>query len=53
MSTNDAVIQEFRNNEGRVGGHWVGRDLLLLTTIGHTTGADARRRRFTRATATG
>ena len=38
MGTNDAVIQEFRNNEGRVGGHWEGRDLLLLATIGRTAG---------------
>ena len=32
------VIEEFRANEGRVGGHWEGRDLLLLTTTGRRSG---------------
>jgi len=35
---NTAVIEEFRANEGRVGGHWEGRDLLLLTTTGRRSG---------------
>ncbi len=38
MSTgnwNDAVIEEFRTNSGKVGGHFNGKTLLLL----HTTGA--------------
>ena len=35
---NTAVIEEFRANAGRVGGHWEGRDLLLLTTAGRKTG---------------
>ena len=32
------MIAEFRANGGRVGGHWEGRDLLLLTTFGRRTG---------------
>jgi deazaflavin-dependent oxidoreductase (nitroreductase family) len=36
--TNDEVIAEFRANGGTVGGHWEGRDLLLLTTSGRKTG---------------
>lgn len=36
--TNEEVIAEFRANGGRVGGHWVGRDLLLLTTYGRRSG---------------
>ena len=35
---NTAVIEEFRANDGRVGGHWEGRDLLLLTTTGRKSG---------------
>jgi deazaflavin-dependent oxidoreductase (nitroreductase family) len=35
---NAAIIEEFRANEGRVGGHWDGRDLLLLTTTGRKSG---------------
>ncbi len=35
---NTAVIEEFRANGGRVGGHWEGRDLLLLTTTGRRSG---------------
>jgi deazaflavin-dependent oxidoreductase (nitroreductase family) len=35
---NRAVIEEFRANAGRVGGHWQGRDLLLLTTTGRRSG---------------
>jgi len=32
------IIEEFRANAGRVGGHWEGRDLLLLTTTGRKSG---------------
>ncbi len=35
---NRAIIEEFRANEGRVGGSWEGRDLLLLTTTGRRSG---------------
>lgn len=35
---NAAIIEEFRANAGKVGGHWEGRDLLLLTTIGRKSG---------------
>jgi deazaflavin-dependent oxidoreductase (nitroreductase family) len=35
---NRAVIEEFRANAGKLGGHWDGRDLLLLTTRGRHTG---------------
>jgi deazaflavin-dependent oxidoreductase (nitroreductase family) len=35
---NTAVIDEFRANAGKVGGHWEGRDLLLLTTTGRKSG---------------
>jgi len=35
---NTAIIEEFRANAGRVGGHWEGRDLLLLTTTGRKSG---------------
>jgi deazaflavin-dependent oxidoreductase (nitroreductase family) len=37
---NRAVIDEFRANGGRVGGHWEGRDLLLLTTVGRKSGRE-------------
>jgi deazaflavin-dependent oxidoreductase (nitroreductase family) len=37
---NAQIIEEFRANEGRVGGRWEGRDLLLLTTRGRRTGRD-------------
>jgi deazaflavin-dependent oxidoreductase (nitroreductase family) len=40
MGFNDDVIREFRTNEGKVGGRWEGRDLLLLTTTGRKTGRD-------------
>lgn len=40
---NQAIIQEFRANAGKVGGSWDGRPLLLLTT----TGAKSGRRRTT------
>lgn len=35
---NAKIIEEFRANEGKVGGHWEGRDLLLLTTTGRKSG---------------
>lgn len=35
---NAGIIAEFRANAGRVGGHWDGRDLLLLTTTGRKSG---------------
>jgi deazaflavin-dependent oxidoreductase (nitroreductase family) len=38
---NEALIEEFRANGGKVGGMFEGRDLLLL----HTTGAKTGRRR--------
>jgi deazaflavin-dependent oxidoreductase (nitroreductase family) len=37
-SYNAPIIEEFRANEGRVGGRWQGRDLLLLTTTGRRSG---------------
>jgi deazaflavin-dependent oxidoreductase (nitroreductase family) len=37
---NDDVIREFRANEGKVGGRWEGRDLLLLTTTGRKSGRE-------------
>ena len=35
---NAQIIEEFRANEGKVGGHFEGRTLLLLTTTGAKTG---------------
>ena len=35
---NAQIIEEFRTNEGKVGGHFEGRTLLLLTTTGAKTG---------------
>jgi deazaflavin-dependent oxidoreductase (nitroreductase family) len=35
---NAQIIEEFRANAGKVGGHWEGRDLLLLTTTGRKSG---------------
>ncbi len=35
---NRRVIEEFRTNEGQVGGVWEGRPLLLLTTTGAKSG---------------
>jgi deazaflavin-dependent oxidoreductase (nitroreductase family) len=35
---NQAIIEEFRANEGRVGGGYEGRPMLLLTTTGARTG---------------
>ena len=39
---NKQVIEEFRANEGQVGGHFAGMELLLL----HTTGAKSGRPRI-------
>ena len=38
-SYNDAIIDEFRANEGRVGGNFTGAPLLLLTTTGAKSGS--------------
>ena len=35
---NRGTIEEFRANEGKVGGYWEGRPLLLLTTTGARSG---------------
>ncbi len=35
---NRQIIEEFRANEGKVGGVWEGRRLLLLTTTGAKSG---------------
>ena len=35
---NDPVVDEFRTNDGRVGGQFEGADLLLLTTTGAKSG---------------
>jgi deazaflavin-dependent oxidoreductase (nitroreductase family) len=40
MGYNDDVIREFRENAGKVGGRWEGRDLLLLTTTGRKSGRE-------------
>jgi deazaflavin-dependent oxidoreductase (nitroreductase family) len=37
---NQAIIDEFRANEGRVGGHFQGRTLLLLHHRGAKSGAE-------------
>ena len=37
---NQRIIDEFRANEGRVGGHFEGRRLLLLHSVGAKTGAE-------------
>jgi deazaflavin-dependent oxidoreductase (nitroreductase family) len=39
-SFNDQVIAEFRANAGMVGGHFEGKHLLLLHTIGRRTGQE-------------
>ena len=38
---NNAIIEEFRANAGKVGGHFAGKTLLLL----HTVGANSSRER--------
>ncbi len=37
---NQAVIKEFRENEGKVGGNFAGMDLILLHTIGAKSGIE-------------
>jgi len=37
---NQAVVEEFRANGGEVGGHFTGRNLLLLHTFGRKTGQE-------------
>jgi deazaflavin-dependent oxidoreductase (nitroreductase family) len=37
---NQRIIDEFRANEGRVGGHFEGKTLLLLHTIGAKSGQE-------------
>jgi deazaflavin-dependent oxidoreductase (nitroreductase family) len=37
---NQEIIDEFRANDGRVGGHFEGRTLLLLHSIGARSGAE-------------
>jgi deazaflavin-dependent oxidoreductase (nitroreductase family) len=37
---NKSIIEEFRANEGRVGGHFAGKTLLLLHTKGAKTGLE-------------
>ena len=37
---NTNIIEEFRSNEGKVGGNFEGRQLLLLHSTGRTTGAE-------------
>ena len=37
---NGQIIEEFRANEGRVGGRFEGRPLLLLHTVGARSGAE-------------
>ena len=40
MSGNDAIIEEFRANDGNVGGHFQGWALLVLTTVGARSGLE-------------
>lgn len=40
MSFNQSVIDEFRANQGKVGGYFEGSDLLLLTTTGAKSGEE-------------
>jgi len=37
-SWNDNVIDAFRANDGVVGGHWEGKTMVLLHTIGPKSG---------------
>ena len=37
---NTKIIDEFRSNDGKVGGHFEGKTLLLLHTIGAKSGAE-------------
>jgi len=38
QNRNQAIIEEFRANNGKVGGFFADADLLLLTTVGARTG---------------
>jgi deazaflavin-dependent oxidoreductase (nitroreductase family) len=40
---NASTIAEFRANKGVVGGHFEGKELLILHTIGHQTGKERLR----------
>ena len=40
MSWNSSVIEEFRSNEGKVGGNFEGRTLLLLHSTGRKSGEE-------------
>ncbi len=37
---NQGIIEEFRANKGKVGGHFAGRTLLLLHTVGAKSGQE-------------
>src|SRR3970040_471352 len=37
---NKAIIEEFRANAGKVGGHFAGKTLLLLRTVGAKSGRE-------------
>jgi deazaflavin-dependent oxidoreductase (nitroreductase family) len=39
-SWNDTVIEDFRANDGVIGGHWEGKTLILLHTIGRRSGTE-------------
>ncbi len=40
VDRNQAIIDEFRANAGKVGGHFAGKTLLLLHTIGAKSGKE-------------
>ena len=40
-SFNDSIIEQFRGNAGVLGGHWEGKDTLLLHTPGRKTGKES------------
>jgi deazaflavin-dependent oxidoreductase (nitroreductase family) len=39
-SWNDTVIETFRANDGVVGGHWEGKTLILLHSVGRRSGKE-------------
>jgi deazaflavin-dependent oxidoreductase (nitroreductase family) len=39
-SFNDTVIENFRANDGVVGGHWEGKNLVLLHHVGRRSGKE-------------
>jgi deazaflavin-dependent oxidoreductase (nitroreductase family) len=39
-SFNDTVIENFRDNAGVLGGHWEGKETLLLHTLGRKSGKE-------------